>query len=106
MSSTSFEQQLGQTSDQIGNLEKTNSDLLNTVSLGRNMRVAYGNGVCLIVGVYDLVDRKSGKVLRYPDQSVQGSTQFEPESSEDSPPSAQQTPSSSDHRGQRQPGRV
>jgi S1-C subfamily serine protease len=84
--------QLGQTSDQIGNLEKTNSDLLNTVSLGRNMRVAYGNGVCLIVGVYDLVDKKSGKVLRYPDQSVQGSTQFEPGAGEDTPP-AQQTPS-------------
>lgn len=88
-----LEQQLGQTSDQIGNLEKTNSDLLNTVSLGRNVRVAYGNGVCLIVGVYDLVDRRSGKVLRYPDQSVQGSTQFEPGPSEDGPSSGPQVPS-------------
>jgi S1-C subfamily serine protease len=88
-----LETQLGQTSDQIGNLEKTNSDLLNTVSLGRNVRVAYGNGVCLIVGVYDLVDRKSGKVLRYPDQSAQGSTQFEPGSSEDAPQPTQQAPS-------------
>jgi S1-C subfamily serine protease len=87
-----LEDQLGQTSDQLGNLEKTNSDLLNTVSLGRNVRVAYGNGVCLIVGVYDLVDRKSGKVLRYPDQSVQGSTQFEPGPSEDSPSTAQPGP--------------
>lgn len=89
-----LEQQLGQTSDQIGNLEKTNSDLLNTVSLGRNVRVAYGSGVCLIVGVYDLVDRRSSKVLRYPDQSVQGSTQFEPGPTDDSPSSAQQGPTS------------
>jgi S1-C subfamily serine protease len=79
-----LEQQLGQTSDQLGNLEKTNSDLLNTVSLGRNMRVAYGNGVCLIVGVYDLVDKKTGKVLRYPDQSARQSP-YEPAPSEDSP---------------------
>src|SRR5262249_57638172 len=55
-----LEDQLGQTSNQIGSLEKTNSDLIKTVSLAPNLRVAYGNGVCLIVGVYDLVDRKSG----------------------------------------------
>ena len=88
-----LEEQLGQTSDQLGSLEKANSDLLNTVSLGRNMRVAYGNGVCLIVGVYDLVDRKSGKVLRYPDPSMQAPTQYEPAPSEDSP-APQQAPSS------------
>jgi len=80
--------QLGQTSDQIGNLEKTNSDLLNTVSLGRNMRVEYGNGVCLIVGVYDLVDKKSGKVLRYPDQQAMKQSPYEPAASEDSPTQA------------------
>jgi len=85
-----LEEQLGQTSDQLGTLEKTNSDLLNTVSLGRNMRVAYGNGVCLIVGVYDLVDKKTGKVLRYPDPSMQSPTQYEPAPSEDSPASTQQ----------------
>src|SRR5262249_50881294 len=89
-----LEQQLGQTSDQLGNLEKTNSDLIKTVSLAPNLRVAYGNGVCLIVGVYDLVDKKSGKVLRYPDQSAQASTQYEPGPSEDtSTPPAQQSPS-------------
>ena len=84
-----LEQQLGQTSDQIGSLEKTNSDLIKTVSLAPNLRVAYGNGVCLIVGVYDLVDKKSGKQLRYPDNSGQTSTQYEPAPSEDSPSPAQ-----------------
>jgi len=85
-----LQQQLGQTSDQIGSLEKTNSDLIKTVSLAPNLRVAYGNGVCLIVGVYDLVDKKSSKPLRYPDPSSQASTQYEPPPSEDSPTPAQQ----------------
>jgi S1-C subfamily serine protease len=81
-----LEHQLGQTSDQLGNLEKTNSDLIKTVSLAPNLRVAYGTGVCLIVGVYDLVDKKTGKVLRYPDQSMQAQNPYEPAPSEDSPP--------------------
>jgi len=80
-----LEHQLGQTSDQLGSLEKTNSDLIKTVSLAPNLRVAYGTGVCLIVGVYDLVDKKTGKVLRYPDQSLQAQNPYEPPPSEDSP---------------------
>lgn len=62
-----LEEKLGQTNDQIGELDKTNKDLMKTVSLAPNLRVEYGSGVCLIVGVYDLVDKKSGKVLRYAD---------------------------------------
>ena len=62
-----LEDKLGQTSDQLGELDKTNKDLMKTVSLAPNLRVEYGNAICLIVGVYDLVDKKSGKVLRYAD---------------------------------------
>ena len=65
-----LEEKLGQTNDQIGQLDKTNKDLMKTVSLAPNLRVEYGNGVCLIVGVYDLVDKKSGKVLRYADRRL------------------------------------
>jgi S1-C subfamily serine protease len=83
-----LEHQLGQTSEQLGSLEKTNSDLIKTVSLAPNLRVAYGTGVCLIVGVYDLVDKKTGKVLRYPDQNMQAQNPYEPPPSEDSPPPA------------------
>jgi len=62
-----LEEKLGQTSDQIDQIDKTNKDLMKTVSLAPNLRVEYGGGVCLIVGVYDLVDKRSGKVLRYAD---------------------------------------
>jgi hypothetical protein len=55
-----LEERLGETTDQLGQLDKTNKDLIKTVSLAPNLRVEYGGGVCLIVGVYDLVDRKSG----------------------------------------------
>ncbi|HLM02335.1 MAG TPA: FHA domain-containing protein, partial [Pyrinomonadaceae bacterium] len=65
-----LEERLGQTSVQLGELDKTNKDIIKTVSLAPNLRVEYGNGVCLIVGVYDLVDRKSGKTLRYLDPAA------------------------------------
>lgn len=85
-----LEQQLGITNDQLGDLEKANSDIIRTVSLAQNLRVDYGSGVCLIVGVYDLVDRSSGKVLRYPDPQALRPNPYEPAPSEDSGP--QNTP--------------
>ncbi|HUF04457.1 MAG TPA: trypsin-like peptidase domain-containing protein [Aridibacter sp.] len=53
--------------DELGGLSQSNKDIIRNISLAPNLRVEYGNGVCLIVGVYDLVDRRSGKMLRYPD---------------------------------------
>jgi len=78
-----LEDKLGQTSDQLGELDKTNKDLMKTVSLAPNLRVEYGSGVCLIVGVYDLVDKKSGKVLRYADPQSFRPNPYEPSQSED-----------------------
>ena len=81
-----LEQQLGVTNDQLGDLEKVNSDIIKTVSLAQNLRVDYGAGVCLIVGVYDLVDRSSGRVLRYPDTQSLRPNPYEPQSTEDGGP--------------------
>lgn len=78
-----LEEKLGQTNDQLGELDKTNKDLMKTVSLAPNLRVEYGSGVCLIVGVYDLVDKKSGKVLRYADPQAFRPNPYEPSQSED-----------------------
>ncbi len=78
-----LEDKLGQTSDQIVQLDKTNKDLMRTVSLAPNLRLEYGSGVCLIVGVYDLVERKSGKVLRYADPQSFRPNPYEPVPSED-----------------------
>lgn len=78
-----LEDKLGQTSDQLGELDKTNKDLMKTVSLAPNLRVEYGGGVCLIVGLYDLVDKKTGKVLRYADPQAFKPNPYEPSQSED-----------------------
>lgn len=68
----SLQEKIVETNDQISDLDKSNKDIIKSVSLAPNLRVEYGNGVCLIVGVYDLVDRRNGKTLRYPDpQSFQ-----------------------------------
>ncbi len=87
-----LEEKLGQTSDQIGELDKTNKDLMKTVSLAPNLRVEYGNAICLIVGVYDLVDKKSGKVLRYVDPQSMRPNPYEQLPTEDpaKPPAAPQ----------------
>lgn len=78
-----LEDKLGKTNDQISELDKTNKDMMKTVSLAPNLRVEYGSGVCLIVGVYDLVDKKSGKVLRYADPQAFRPNPYEPTQSED-----------------------
>jgi hypothetical protein len=64
-----LQEKLGETSEQIGEIDKSNKDIIKTVSLAPNLRVEYGSGVCLIVGVYDLVDKKNWKTLRYRDPS-------------------------------------
>lgn len=83
-----LEEQLGTASDQLTELGKSNKELMSTVSLAQNVRVEYGNGVCLIVGVYDLVDRTSGRTLRYADPQSFMAQPVEPTQSED--PSRQQ----------------
>ena len=82
-----LQERIAQTNDQIGEIDKTNKDIIKTVSLAPNLRVEYGNGVCLIVGVYDLVDRKNGKTLRVPDPQS-----YQPSPYEQSSPSEEQIP--------------
>ena len=85
-----LEKQLGTTSSQLGELDKTNRELIRSQSLAQNVRVDYGNGICLIVGLYDLVDKNSGKVLRYPDANQYGTVPVEPAPEGAAPPAAAQ----------------
>jgi len=78
-----LEKKLEETTGQLGELDKSNKQLMNTVSLAPNLRVEYGGGVCLIVGVYDLVEKRSGKVLRYADPQSFRPNPFEPAQPED-----------------------
>jgi hypothetical protein len=81
-----LQERIAQTNDQIGEIDKSNKDIIKTVSLMQNVRVEYGNGVCLIVGIYDLVDRKSGKMLRYPDPQAFQQSPYEPAPQEEQIP--------------------
>lgn len=83
-----LEDQLGTASSQLGEIDKTNKELIRSQSLAQNVRVEYGNGICLIVGVYDLVDRSSGRVLRYPDMQAGQGMPYEPPSEGDTPASS------------------
>ncbi len=80
-------EQLGTASTQLGKLDETNRELIRSQSLAQNVRVEYGNGICLIVGVYQLIDRKTGRPLRYPDPQAYQSLPYEPPS-EGEPPLA------------------
>jgi S1-C subfamily serine protease len=95
-----LEEQLGQASQQLGEIDRSNKDLMKTVSLAPNLRVAYGSGVCLIVGVYDLVDRRTGKTLRYPDPTAFQPDPYEPMEGEESKPQQQQQPGASQQQQQ------
>lgn len=77
-----LESQLGNTATQLGSLEETNRDLIRAQSLAQNVRVDYGNGICLIVGVYDLVERGSGRPLKYGNLQAQANP-YEPQPTED-----------------------
>ncbi len=78
--------QLGSASNKLGNLQETNEQLIRERSLAQNIRVDYGRAVCLVVGVYQLVDRQSGRVLRYPDPNAVQTMPVEPTISEDERP--------------------
>ncbi|MBK8148131.1 MAG: trypsin-like peptidase domain-containing protein [Acidobacteria bacterium] len=81
-----LEERLGQTSDQIGEIDKSNKEIIKSVSLAPNLRVEYGNGVCLIVGVYELVSKANNKTLRYPQVQPVSPNPYEPAPSEDQVP--------------------
>lgn len=76
-----LENQLGNAADRIGSLQQTNEEMLKVQSLAPTVRVNYGSGIALIVGVYDLVDRSSGRPLRY--ASYQAQNPYEPQPAED-----------------------
>ncbi|MCW5959683.1 MAG: trypsin-like peptidase domain-containing protein [Pyrinomonadaceae bacterium] len=68
------------TKDQIGEIDKTSKDMMKTVSVANSVNIEYRNGVGLIYGVYDLVDRKNGKTLRYPDPEALMRENYDPPS--------------------------
>lgn len=69
---------IDKTNDQVGEIDKKSEEMQRNISLVPNLRIDYGDGVCLLVGVYQLVDRRTGKTLRYPDPQTFQQEEYEP----------------------------
>jgi serine protease Do len=62
-----MKKQIGDTNTQLGNLDKSNQTILDSLSLAPKLRSDYGGGVCMILGTYDFVETGTGRPLRYPE---------------------------------------
>lgn len=72
-----LEDKLVSASDQLNKINESSEEFKKMISLAPTLRTDYGNGVCLIVGVYDLVDKRNGRVIRYPDGQTPGANPYE-----------------------------
>src|SRR6185369_5294901 len=59
--------ELRKANQQLGEVIKSNNQVIKTISLGEVLRVDYGSGVCLISGSYMFVESGSGRPLRFPE---------------------------------------
>ncbi|MDQ3667373.1 MAG: trypsin-like peptidase domain-containing protein [Acidobacteriota bacterium] len=64
---TSMRDQVSKTNQQLSDIDRSNKDILFTLSLAVKLRSQYGNGVCLIYGAYYFVEAGTGRPLRYPE---------------------------------------
>jgi S1-C subfamily serine protease len=61
------QKQIGDTQKLLGALDKSNQNILGSLSLAPKLRTDYGGGVCMILGVYDFIETGTGRPLRYPE---------------------------------------
>lgn len=57
--------ELRKANQQLGEVIKSNNQVIKTISLGEVLRVDYGSGVCLISGSYMFVEAGTGRPLRF-----------------------------------------
>lgn len=60
--------QMSETSKQFEQVNQSNTDIINSLSLAPKLRSEFGNGVCLLSGTYVLVEAGTGRPLRYPER--------------------------------------
>lgn len=58
---------LNKTNEQFEQVDKSNKNIIESMSLAPRLFSQYGNGVCLITGTYILVEAGTGRPLRYPE---------------------------------------
>jgi S1-C subfamily serine protease len=61
---------LDKTNDQFQQVDKSNKNIIESMSLAPRLFSQYGNGVCLISGTYIIVEAGTGRPLRYPETQI------------------------------------
>lgn len=60
-------EQIAETNRRLADLDKSNQNILGSMSLAPKLRSDYGGGVCMILSSYDFVETGTGRPLRYPE---------------------------------------
>ncbi|HZH89544.1 MAG TPA: trypsin-like peptidase domain-containing protein [Pyrinomonadaceae bacterium] len=68
-------QKVGESQNQFEAVNRSNKDIINSLSLAPKIRSEYGTGVCLISGMYVFVEAGTGRPLRYPQRQVAADTE-------------------------------
>ncbi|MGI8917110.1 MAG: trypsin-like peptidase domain-containing protein [Pyrinomonadaceae bacterium] len=67
---SSMKDQVSKTNQQLSDIDRSNKDILFTLSLAVKLRSEYGGGVCLIYGAYYFVENGTGRPLRYSEDRI------------------------------------
>jgi S1-C subfamily serine protease len=82
-------QKMGESQNQFEEVNRSNKDIINSLSLAPKLRSEYGNGVCLISGTYIFVESGTGRPLRYPQTQSAAEADAETDSAEGAEGAAQ-----------------
>jgi S1-C subfamily serine protease len=61
------QKQIEDTKKLLGDLDKSNQNIVASLSLAPKLRSDYGGGVCMILSSYDFIETGTGRPLRYPE---------------------------------------
>lgn len=78
-------QQIRNSQEQFEQVDKSNKDIIYSMSLAPKLRSEYGNGVCLISGTYIFVETGTGRPLRYPEAQPPSPDDAAPAANEQAP---------------------
>jgi S1-C subfamily serine protease len=80
-----MQESMKQTQQQVGQIDKSNQDVIGVLSLAPQIRSNFGSGVGLLTGSYILVERGTGRQLRYPQPPAADDPAAPPQNPADQP---------------------
>jgi S1-C subfamily serine protease len=83
---------VGESQNQFEEVNRSNKDIINSLSLAPKLRSEYGNGVCLISGMYVFVETGTGRPLRYPQRQSMPDAEGDEAGGAEAAPSEMLTP--------------